>query len=101
MVARTQEVTVTGSFKVTVDDSKFTQAFFEEFSTYMFPVDCVQDCIDHLSLMFARGVIDGSTKFIEGYGDPADFGIKFEVGNGASAWVDADVQVVDFTLEPI
>jgi hypothetical protein len=100
-MATTRKLTVTGDFAVTVDESKFTQAFLEEFSSFMFPVDSVDDCIDHLGLMFARGVIDGSTKFIEGYGDVAEMGIKFEVGNGGSAWIDADVQIVDYSLEPI
>lgn len=101
MALRTREITVAGAFKVTVDESKFTQAFLEEFSGYMFPVDSVQDCVDHLASMFARGVIDGSTKFIEGYGPPEDFGIKFQVERGGNAWADAEVEIVRSTLEPV
>lgn len=95
MGIKTKELRATGGFTVSVDESKFTEDFFQEFSKYMFPVDSVDDCIDHLGLLFARGVVDGSTKFIEGYGDVAEMGIKFEVGNGASAWIDADVQLVE------
>jgi hypothetical protein len=87
----TMSIAARGSFKVTVDETKFTPEFLTEFSSYMFAVDSVDDCVEHLANMFARGVIDGDTAFIEGYGPVADFGIKFEVSRGGNAWIDNEV----------
>lgn len=89
----TRLLSATGFFRVTVDETKFTPEFFDEFSRLMFFVDTVEDCIEHLASMYARGVIDGSTKYIEGYGSVAEMGIKFEAANGARDWIDADVHI--------
>jgi hypothetical protein len=93
----TKNVEATGTFSVTVDETKFTQAFFEEFSKYMHEMDCVDDAIKHLAGLYARGVIDSSTKFIEGYGDVADMGIKFKGAYDARAFIDVpvDIEIVE------
>lgn len=63
---------------VTVDESKFTPEFMEEFRGYMFPYFTIDDHREHLAELFARGVLDGwSDEFIEGYGPAKDMGIKF------------------------
>lgn len=89
----TQQIEAVGSFKVTVDETKFTPEFLAEFSSYMFPVETVEECIEHLADLFARGVVDNSTTFIEGYGPPAEMGIKFEASRGGGAWIDNEVAI--------
>lgn len=84
---------ITAAFRVEVDETKFTEAFFEEFSSYMFYVDCVEDCVKHLADLFARGVIDAQTTELEGYGKLADFGVKFITERGVSAFIDLPVKV--------
>ncbi len=64
---------------VTVDESKFTAEFYEEFNTYFYDFGSdIEKHIEHLAQMYARGVVHEFTEFIEGYGPVQDFGIKFE-----------------------
>ena len=64
---------------VTVDESKFTKAFYEEFNEYFFDFGTdIEKHIEHLAQMYARGVVTQYTDFIEGYGPVGDFGIQFE-----------------------
>ena len=75
---RVQEVTVTQRVEVTVDETKFTDEFMAEFRQNMYPFDTIQDHILHLAQLYARGITDDFPgDFIEGYGRPAEFGIKF------------------------
>lgn len=91
----TKLIEAQGSFYVIVDESKFDQAFFDEFSQSMFPMTSVVQAVEHLASLYARGVIDGDTDFIEGYGPAADMGIKFRNGDGGrgDAWIDNHVEV--------
>lgn len=74
---KTFEVEVTQVVHLTIDETKFTKEFIEEFSSYMFHTDCIEDHIKHLSQLAAREMLDYD--FIEGYGDPQDFGIKYTI----------------------
>ena len=63
--------------EVEVDESKFTEEFMQEFRESFFPFYNVQDHIEHLAWLFGTNRINELTNFIEGYGDPKDFGIQF------------------------
>lgn len=75
----TKTVEVTQSIKVTIDETKFTKEFLEHFASYMFPFAGIDDHIEHLAQMHARGMADFPSTFIEGYGTAEDMGISFEV----------------------
>lgn len=74
----TKEVVVTQIVRVTVDDTKFTPEFFAEFEESFFPYGTVEQHIEHLAQLHARGVVDDGD-FIEGYGPAKDMGIKLDV----------------------
>lgn len=59
--------------RVTVDETKFTEAFMAEFRRSFFPFDTIEEHIEHLGQLAARGEM--RSDFIEGYGPPADMGI--------------------------
>lgn len=79
----TEKVLVEQTISVSVDETKFTPQFMEEFRASMYPFHSVQDHIEHLAQLYARGVVHELTKFIEGYGPPSDFGIRFEYIDGS------------------
>ena len=73
-----RSVQVSQVVKVTVDEAKFTPEFMAEFQRDFFPLQTVDDHIEHLAQMYARGVIsDFPGDFIEGYGPAKDMGIAF------------------------
>lgn len=62
---------------VEVDEDKFTPEFMEEFRASFYPYGTVEDHMQSLAILFSSGVYGPLTNFIEGYGNPADFGIKW------------------------
>jgi len=76
---KTYEVEVTQIIKITLDETKFTDEFMEEFSSYMFYTDCIEDHVKHLAQLAAREMIDD---FVEGYGPTKEFGISYSVVYG-------------------
>jgi hypothetical protein len=74
-------VEVVQNVAVTVDKSKFTEEFMEEFRKSFSPFYEIDEHINHLAYLYARGVVDDN-EFIEGYGEAADMGIKFEFIDG-------------------
>lgn len=69
-------VDVTQTVEVEVDESKFTPEFMESFQRSFYPFETVGDHIKYIAQLEARGLTSGIwTRFIEGYGDPKDFGI--------------------------
>ena len=65
--------------EVTLDESKFTEAFMAEFRESFFPFFTIEDHREHLAILYARGVIDGwKDEFIEGYGPANEMGISFK-----------------------
>jgi len=83
----------TGWFTVEIDESKLTEEFLTEFSSYMWPATEPRDIIEWLGNLYARGVIDGSDTFIEGLGKPAEFGLKFIGARGSNHWADNHVEI--------
>lgn len=70
-------ILVTRAVKITLDESHFTPAWMEDFSSYMYPMFEIGDVYEDLGRLYVDGVIDEGTDFIEGYGDPKAFKLKF------------------------
>lgn len=66
---------------VEVDESKFDEEFMAEFREYMYPFDTVEEHMEHLAQLNARGLAY-NYDFIEGYGPTDEAGIKFVDGSG-------------------
>lgn len=65
---------------VTVDETKFTLEFMEEFRASFFEFEDIDEHVEHLAQLYARGLIDGyPDEFVEGYGLLGDFGITFSI----------------------
>jgi hypothetical protein len=73
----TKTVRVTSTVKVTVDASKFDADFMAEFRRSMYPFRTLDEHIEHLGQMYARGIVTDFDNFIEGYGEIKDMGISF------------------------
>ena len=63
-----KKVLVSQVVTVTVDETKFTPEFYAEFRASMYPFDSLDEHIEHLAQLHARGIADGPNDFIEGYG---------------------------------
>jgi len=71
----TVETTVT----VTVDESKFTKEWMEDFNKTFHYKEDIDAHKEHLAEMFATGVIEGRpSEFVEGYGVLSEMGIVLE-----------------------
>lgn len=70
-------VQVTQQVRVAVDDAKFTPEFMAEFRDVFYPFYTVEDHIRHLGQLYVRGMAHNGA-FIEGYGNTAEMGIRFE-----------------------
>lgn len=75
----TKRVAVQSMVSVTVDETKFTPEFMAEFRDSMYSFLSIDDHIEHLAQLYARGLCDEFTKFIEGYGPPSDMGVECKV----------------------
>ncbi|MCK9615913.1 MAG: hypothetical protein M0R48_10585 [Candidatus Omnitrophica bacterium] len=76
---RTITVEVTNTVEVTLDETKFTPEFMKAFSSYMWPVDDIEEHAIHLAQMHVRGMADWPSTFIEGYGPAEKMGISFRI----------------------
>lgn len=70
--------TLTFDVSVEIDEPKFDEAFMAEFRANFFPFHTVQDHVEHIAQLEARGLLED---FTEGYGPIKDFGIKAEILN--------------------
>lgn len=84
----TKKVQVTQVVEVTVDETKFDPAFMQEFRESFYKFTTLDDHVEHLGQMYARGLY-GNGDFIEGYGPAKDMGISF-----ASPRAGFDVEIV-------
>lgn len=71
------QVAVTLNVEVELDETKFDDAFFEEYTKNFFSYDTIEDHAKYLAWMFATARIDNG-EFIEGYGPAEEMGIKFK-----------------------
>ena len=72
----TKTVTVTQVIEVTVDPDQFTEDFMANFSQHFVPCATIDDHIKYIAESYARGVIQYSGDFLEGYGKLNQFGVK-------------------------
>lgn len=81
----TKTVAVTQYVTVTIDESKFTPEFMEEFRGDFYPFDSINDHIEHLAQLTARCIISQTKhypdEFIEGYGTAEDMGIETSIND--------------------
>lgn len=87
MVKKT--VAVTQYVEVEVDEKKFDDKFINEFARQFYALENIDDHARHLAQLFARGLYDETSDFIEGYGPPKDMGIKVTI-------TDIDTDLVEF-----
>lgn len=77
----TKTVQVTFEVQVTVDETKFSEQFMEEFRQSFFPFDVLDDHIKHIAQLAAREYIDGPSTFLEGYGPVGVMGISAKIAS--------------------
>jgi hypothetical protein len=73
-------VEVRQTVEVELDETKFDEAFMEEFRDSFYPFMTLADHAEHIAQLEARGLVELSTpEFIEGYGQSDDMGITARV----------------------
>jgi hypothetical protein len=75
---KTFRVNVTQTIDITVDETKFDDAFMEGFRSSFFPFFELKDHAEHIAQLQARGIIEADSHggdFIEGYGHSKEMGI--------------------------
>ena len=74
-------IRVTQVIRVTVDESKFTEAFMATFRESHYNFTTIEEHQKHLGQLYARGMIDNHS-FSDGYGWVMKMGIKFITVSG-------------------
>jgi hypothetical protein len=74
----TKNVQVTFDISVTVDKSKFTQEFIDNFAKYFFELESIDQHIEHIAELAAKDRLD---EFTEGYGQIKDMGISARIND--------------------
>ncbi len=74
MPIKTFEIEVAQKVIIKLDTDKFTPEFMEEFSDNFYAMYSIEDHVEHLAQLEARGILNDD--FIEGYGPPQDMGIS-------------------------
>lgn len=72
----TKTITVTQEIAVTVDESRFTPEFMENYSKHFHECETVEDHMKYIAESYARGIVTFNGDFLEGYGKMDDFGIS-------------------------
>ena len=68
--------------RVSIDETKFTPEFMQEFRDSFYPFEIIEEHLEHLAQLFVRGHFDNCPgEFIEGYGDRENMSIYAEVIN--------------------
>jgi hypothetical protein len=83
----TKTVQVKIDVEVTVDESKFTDEWLEEFRERFYYFRTIDDHIEHLAQLKARDIFDRYPPFIEGYENPINMGISAKI-------VDAKTEII-------
>lgn len=78
---KTFEVDVIQTVRVTLDESKFTPEFMQEFREGFYSFEDFHEHAEHIAQLVARGIVDLSDPdtFIEGYGEARDMGISAKI----------------------
>ena len=81
-----RSVIVRQCVSVTVDETKFDQEFMEYFSQHHYYFRNLDEHLEHLGELYARGIVDNHS-FIEGYGQASDMGISFN-----EEWTESELE---------
>lgn len=73
---KTYTVDVTQTVTVTLDETKFDDAFMQEFRSHFYSFDTLDEHAEHLAQLEARGLVGDYKPFVEGYGPLGEMGIK-------------------------
>lgn len=76
---KTFRISVVQTIDVTLDETKFDDAFMSDFRESFFPFHDLQEHAEHIAQLQARGIVEAdsiSGDFIEGYGPSKDMGIQ-------------------------
>lgn len=75
---KTFTVEVTQTVIVTLDETKFDDAFMADFQASFFSFDSLEEHAEHLAQLHARGIVDieDGDEFVEGYGPAASMGLR-------------------------
>ncbi len=73
---KTFTVEVTQVVTVELDETKFDEAFMQEFRESFYGFHTIERHAEHIAQLEARGLIGDWKPFIEGYGPAEDMGIK-------------------------
>lgn len=90
---KTYRVTVLQTVNVTLDETKFTPAYLAEFRESFYSFYTIEQHAEHLAQLVARGIVDVTSRFIEGYGSPSEIGFHARIVDGEMEMmgeVDAD-----------
>lgn len=71
-----RQVQVTMTVDIEIDEAKFDDTFMREFRETQYNFTTLDQHIEHLAQLSARGCEDSFSTFIEGYGPTKDMGIK-------------------------
>jgi hypothetical protein len=76
-----KHIIVTQIVTVAVDETKFTPEFMADFRKTMYPFQTLDDHLEHLAQLYARGLHDTAMRntFIEGYGPADGMGIRARI----------------------
>lgn len=73
---KTYTVEVTQTVTVTLDETKFDEPFMEEFRRHFYGFDTIEEHVEHLAQLEARGLVGDYKPFVEGYGRLDEMGVK-------------------------
>ena len=88
---KTYNIEVRQTVRVTLDETKFTPEFMEEFRASFYQFHDIEDHAEHVAQLAARGIHDfghDRTEFVEGYGPVGDFGMWVEAKDTTTEMVD-------------
>lgn len=92
MTKTTYRVDVSRTVDITIDTSKFTEEFYDQFTSLIDEsMDEISSHIEHLAWLYAAGRIDNGD-FIEGYGNAKEFGLSFR-SHDADDYIDIMAEI--------
>lgn len=76
----TKIVKVVTEVEVTLDETKFDEEFFKEYTTHFSSsMDELDDHFLNIAWLYATGRFQFPSEFVEGYGPLTDFGVKCDI----------------------
>lgn len=75
---KTKNITVNQAIEISFDETKFTPEFMAHYQKHFRPFADIDEHISSIAELFSRGVINGESDFLEGYGILSEFGIRID-----------------------